>query len=128
MLVVGYDDSEGAFLVRNSWGTGWAYENQWQVNGHAIIPYAYFERYSIGPGYTMRNIDRLDSVDVPEARRLYNRKVSSSRRASNGRLSATGRSQLTGSSTVAINGIPRQSWKKKPPKTSLLRRVFRRIF
>ena len=128
MLVVGYDDSEGAFLVRNSWGTGWALENPWQVNGHAIIPYAYFARYSTGAGYTMRNIDRLDSVDVPEARRLYNRKVSSSRRASNGRLSATGRLQLTGSSTVAINGIPRQSWKKKPPKTSLLRRVFRRIF
>jgi hypothetical protein len=129
MLVVGYDDSEGAFLVRNSWGTGWALENPWQVNGHAIIPYAYFERYSIGPGYTMRNIDRLDSVDVPEARRLYNRRVSSSRRASSsGRLSATGRSQLTGSSTVAINSIPRQSWKKNPPKTSLLRRVFRRIF
>ena len=119
MLVVGYDDSEGSFLVRNSWGTGWAYENPWQANGHAIIPYAYFQRYS-QRAYTMRYMHQLDNVDVPEARRLYNR-----RRSGSGGLAVADKSRLTGSSAVAINRTPRQNWTIKPPKVSILRRIFR---
>jgi hypothetical protein len=32
---VGYDDSHGAFLMQNSWGTGWG------LLGHAWMPYSY---------------------------------------------------------------------------------------
>ncbi|KAH8895962.1 papain cysteine protease family protein [Thozetella sp. PMI_491] len=36
VLVVGYDDDKGSWLVRNSWGTSWGLE------GYFWIPYAYF--------------------------------------------------------------------------------------
>jgi C1A family cysteine protease len=36
VLVVGYDDSEQRFIVRNSWGTGWG------KKGYFTIPYAYY--------------------------------------------------------------------------------------
>lgn len=35
VLVVGYDDSESRFIVRNSWGTAWGLE------GYCLMPYAY---------------------------------------------------------------------------------------
>jgi C1A family cysteine protease len=35
MLIVGYDDAQGAFLVRNSWGEGWG------MAGYCWMPYAY---------------------------------------------------------------------------------------
>lgn len=35
VLAVGYDDSTRRFIVRNSWGTGWA------VKGYFFMPYAY---------------------------------------------------------------------------------------
>lgn len=35
VLVVGYDDSSGRWIVRNSWGTSWG------MNGHFTMPYAY---------------------------------------------------------------------------------------
>jgi C1A family cysteine protease len=37
MLLVGYDDHQQTFLVRNSWGTGWGDP---QVPGHCHVPYA----------------------------------------------------------------------------------------
>ena len=36
VLVVGYDDATGRWLVRNSWGTGWG------MAGYFTIPYEYF--------------------------------------------------------------------------------------
>lgn len=36
VLVVGYDDSQSMWLVRNSWGTGWG------IGGYFWMPYAYF--------------------------------------------------------------------------------------
>jgi C1A family cysteine protease len=35
VVAVGYDDSQGWFIVRNSWGTGWGME------GYFTLPYAY---------------------------------------------------------------------------------------
>jgi C1A family cysteine protease len=57
-VIVGYDDSmvisnphcsissTGAFISRNSWGTGWG------VNGYGFVPYDYFTNQAPGyPGY-----------------------------------------------------------------------------
>lgn len=49
MCMVGYEDDPsvpggGYFLVRNSWGTGWA-QNSTLEPGHARIPYAFIEKY-----------------------------------------------------------------------------------
>ena len=41
VLIVGYDDSTGRFLVRNSWGTGWG------ISGYFTIPYGYFTNPSL---------------------------------------------------------------------------------
>jgi C1A family cysteine protease len=35
MMAVGYDDSQGAFIVRNSWST------EWGRSGYCLVPYAY---------------------------------------------------------------------------------------
>ncbi len=49
MLVVGYNDDAtvpggGYFIVRNSWGEGWAVDSP-ETSGHAMMPYAYIEKY-----------------------------------------------------------------------------------
>jgi len=36
VLVVGYDDTAKRFVVRNSWGAGWA------MGGYFTIPYDYY--------------------------------------------------------------------------------------
>ena len=36
VMAVGYDDSKGAFIVRNSWGTDWG------IKGYFYLPYWYF--------------------------------------------------------------------------------------
>ncbi len=51
MCVVGYvDDASvpggGYFIVRNSWGDEWAADSP-EAPGHAMIPYAYAERYAV---------------------------------------------------------------------------------
>jgi len=51
MCVVGYvDDASvpggGYFIVRNSWGDEWAPDSP-EAPGHALIPYAYVERYAV---------------------------------------------------------------------------------
>jgi hypothetical protein len=48
--VVGYvDDADvpggGYFVVRNSWGSGWACDSP-EAPGHALMPYEYVERYA----------------------------------------------------------------------------------
>jgi C1A family cysteine protease len=35
VLAVGYDDARQRFIVRNSWGTGWA------IKGYCTFPYVY---------------------------------------------------------------------------------------
>lgn len=52
MCIVGYidaDDDDGLygvdyFVVKNSWGTGWAAENPLGLPGYALIPAAYFKK------------------------------------------------------------------------------------
>jgi len=70
--VVGYVDDEdvpggGYFIVRNSWGTGWA-ANSPEAAGHALMPYRYVENFAFeaftGPGtmpeifWTKEDVDR----------------------------------------------------------------------
>lgn len=52
MVLVGYkDDKEypggGYFIVRNSWGTEWAYQSRYGA-GYGTIPYAYLQEYWYG--------------------------------------------------------------------------------
>lgn len=46
LTVVGYDDGRQAFLVRNSWGAGWAWEHAHP--GHCWLPYTYVAEHGIG--------------------------------------------------------------------------------
>ena len=39
LVIVGYDDTKRLYLVRNSWGDGWA------DGGYFYVPYAYIEMY-----------------------------------------------------------------------------------
>lgn len=41
MLIVGYDDADGTWLIRNSWGT------KWGEGGYARVPYAVMDRYGM---------------------------------------------------------------------------------
>ncbi len=51
MLLVGYDDAAGTFLVRNSWGTGWG------MAGYGTIPYAYLlDTVHISDLWTIRGV------------------------------------------------------------------------
>lgn len=53
MLIVGYNDQKRAWLVRNSWGTGWG------LNGHVWIDYAYMDHYRQPLGFwTIGSLDR----------------------------------------------------------------------
>ena len=45
ILVVGYDDSKSAWLVRNSWGTGWG------IEGYFWMPYPYFENRQLSSDF-----------------------------------------------------------------------------
>jgi C1A family cysteine protease len=56
MDLVGYVDNTsyaggGYFLLRNSWGTGWAYQSITGNPGYGVIPYAYITNYWQG-GFT----------------------------------------------------------------------------
>lgn len=77
MLIVGFDDDKRTFIVRNSWGTSWGWNNayvsgQSALAGHAIIPYAYLEKSSIEPvtAYSLHKAD-VGAFVVPEEVRLY---------------------------------------------------------
>jgi C1A family cysteine protease len=45
VLVVGYDDSQNAWLVRNSWGTSWG------IGGYFWMPYQYFTTRSLSSDF-----------------------------------------------------------------------------
>jgi len=71
MLIVGYDDRKNCLLVRNSWGTDWAYSNKEGYQGHAWIPYTYIKKYSHYEG-TIFSFGK-EQVNVPNEKRLYRR-------------------------------------------------------
>ena len=76
MLVVGWYERETPygpqriFLVRNSWGTGWAWNNPEKLPGHALMPFAYFEKYCHG-AFSVLNVTGA-RFEVPLHCRLYN--------------------------------------------------------
>jgi C1A family cysteine protease len=45
VMVVGYDDDLGVFIVRNSWGIDWG------MKGYFTIPYAYFTNISLATDF-----------------------------------------------------------------------------
>ncbi len=54
MVVVGYDDSKGAFKVLNSWGKNWG------LNGYFWVTYNFFPKV-VREGYVMK--DAINSID-----------------------------------------------------------------
>lgn len=114
MLIVGFDDAKKCFVVRNSWGPEWGwdckYEDELPLAGHAIIPYAYFERADIRSiaAYALQQ-GAVARFTVPEQMRLY-RNVARSRLAKKLPLDA-GR--------LATNSMPTLKPSAKPtPKPS----------
>ena len=52
VLVVGYDDSEQRFILRNSWGPGWG------MAGYFTMPYAYLISRSLASDFwTLRIVN-----------------------------------------------------------------------
>lgn len=52
MLCIGYDDTTGKFLFRNSWG------DQWGIGGYGTIPYEYLTNPDLGGDYwTIRMVE-----------------------------------------------------------------------
>jgi len=49
VLVVGYDDSQSRFIVRNSWGT------QWGLQGYFLMPYAYLTNRRLASDFWSAN-------------------------------------------------------------------------
>lgn len=74
MLVVGWCDVDKLFIVRNSWGIGWASNNPKGHPGHALIPYNYFKEYCHQAVTSTKY--KTCRVDVPLEDRLYNTKIS----------------------------------------------------
>jgi len=70
MIIVGYDDDRKLFLVRNSWGTNWAAENDKGYKGHAWIPYEYIKKYVFDP--TSLEVIKTEHITVSPNDRLYN--------------------------------------------------------
>jgi C1A family cysteine protease len=49
VLVVGYDDSQSRFIVRNSWGA------QWGQKGYFLMPYAYLTNHRLSSDFWSAN-------------------------------------------------------------------------
>jgi len=49
VLVVGYDDSQKRFIVRNSWGT------EWGQSGYFLMPYAYLTNHRLSSDFWSAN-------------------------------------------------------------------------
>ncbi|MCF7859668.1 MAG: C1 family peptidase [Candidatus Cloacimonetes bacterium] len=90
MLIVGWDDDDGVFIVRNSWGEAYASENKYKMPGHALIPYSYFQQYTHG-GHTVLSM-RQQAVNIAEEDRLYKREYQFSGR--NGKIAAISRKKV----------------------------------
>ena len=64
MVVCGYSDSEGYFIVRNSWGT------EFGDNGYCYLPYDYFRTPKlVNAAYVVTglNIEGYEGKDIPDA-------------------------------------------------------------
>lgn len=70
MLIVGYDADRDMFLVRNSWGSSWASENDKGFPGHAWIPYEYIKEYCHAAATIVESYTEHTYVNNDE--RLYN--------------------------------------------------------
>ena len=76
MLVVGYDEDDQVFIVRNSWGKIWASESPYRLPGHALIPYAYFRKYAYFSSYALDGSgSQLKDVNIPMRNRLYRKNI-----------------------------------------------------
>ena len=47
VVLVGYDDTQSRFIVRNSWGTGWG------LQGYCLMPYAYLTNPRLASDFWM---------------------------------------------------------------------------
>jgi len=47
VVLVGYDDSQSRFIVRNSWGTAWG------LQGYCLMPYAYLTNHRLASDFWM---------------------------------------------------------------------------
>lgn len=57
ILVVGYDDAQKRFIVRNSWGTGWG------MKGYFTIPYEYYLNSDLSSDFwTIRTVTKNPAV------------------------------------------------------------------
>jgi len=60
VVVVGYDDSTGTWLCRNSWGAGWG------MNGYFTMPYAYLTNSRLaGDFWTLREVTGAPPTPPP---------------------------------------------------------------
>lgn len=50
VICVGYNDAKKAFLVRNSWGTGWG------LKGYFWMPYAYMTSNKVSDCWTIKSV------------------------------------------------------------------------
>ncbi len=51
VVAVGFDDSERAFIIRNSWGTGWG------IKGYCLMPYEYLLNSQLASDFwTIRSV------------------------------------------------------------------------
>ena len=51
VVAVGYDDTKRAFIIRNSWGTGWG------IKGYCLMPYEYLLSSSLASDFwTLRSV------------------------------------------------------------------------
>lgn len=50
VAIIGYDDSRGMFLIRNSWGTGWNHK----MRGNFWMSYEYMESNLVSDGWVIR--------------------------------------------------------------------------
>jgi C1A family cysteine protease len=78
MLVVGYDEDMRMFLVRNSWSSSWASQNEKGYPGHALMPYEYIKEYCFSCA-TARDVYE-EHVFVEPGDRLYNNSTSGKRK------------------------------------------------
>lgn len=108
MIIVGYDEDRGVFLVRNSWSASWAAENDRGYSGHAWMPYEYISNYCF-TGATVAHV-HTEHVTVAPEDRLYNNL--NQKRSTSKKKAAAMSNRKNKDSTKALSAS-RQGGKKK---------------
>lgn len=54
MLCVGYSDTDGVFIVRNSWGSAWG------DGGYCYVPYKYVMTWNLGDSWILRHVEPVE--------------------------------------------------------------------